>query len=124
MINGLTDLRHPCQVLADLQTVIEEFGSLDGRVVAWIGDGNNMANSWIEAAGLLGFELRLACPEGYEPDHEIFDAQRRVALVCWSPRIRKRRCAVPTSSTPTSGLRWDRRRRPTRPQAVRGILRR
>ncbi len=74
VINGLTDLLHPCQVLADLLTVREEFGSLDGRVVAWIGDGNNMANAWIEAAGLLGFELRLACPEGYEPDRAIFDA--------------------------------------------------
>ncbi len=74
VINGLTDLLHPCQVLADLLTVREAFGSLDGRVVAWIGDGNNMANSWIEAAGLLGFALRLACPEGYEPDRAIFDA--------------------------------------------------
>ncbi len=74
VINGLTDLLHPCQVLADLLTVRETFGSLEGRVVAWIGDGNNMANSWIEAAGLLGLELRLACPGGYEPDRAIFDA--------------------------------------------------
>ena len=77
IINGLTDLLHPCQLLADLLTVQEEFGSLDGRIVAWIGDGNNMANSWIEAAGLFGFELRLACPEGYEPDHQIFEANAR-----------------------------------------------
>jgi ornithine carbamoyltransferase len=74
VINGLTDLHHPCQVLADLLTVREAFGTLEGRVVAWVGDGNNMANSWIEAAGLLGFELRLACPEGYEPDKAVFDA--------------------------------------------------
>ena len=74
VINGLTDLLHPCQLLADLLTVQEEFGSLEGRIVAWIGDGNNMANSWIEAAGLFGFELRLACPEGYEPDRQIFEA--------------------------------------------------
>jgi ornithine carbamoyltransferase len=74
VINGLTDLLHPCQLLADLLTVQEEFGSLEDRVVAWIGDGNNMANSWIEAAGLLGFELRLACPEGYEPNRHIFEA--------------------------------------------------
>ncbi|MEP6591721.1 MAG: ornithine carbamoyltransferase [Gemmatimonadota bacterium] len=73
IINGLTDLLHPCQLLADLQTMREEFGELEGRVVAWIGDGNNMANSWIEAAGLMGFELRLACPEGYEPDRALFD---------------------------------------------------
>ncbi|MES2305588.1 MAG: ornithine carbamoyltransferase [Gemmatimonadota bacterium] len=77
IINGLTDLLHPCQLLADLLTVKEEFGTLEGRVVAWIGDGNNMANSWIEAAGLLGFELRLACPEGYEPDRALFDANSR-----------------------------------------------
>ncbi len=76
VINGLTDLRHPCQILADLLTVQEAFGSLEDRVVAWIGDGNNMANSWIEAAGLLGFELRIACPEGYEPDHTIFEANK------------------------------------------------
>ncbi|HEY4319638.1 MAG TPA: ornithine carbamoyltransferase [Gemmatimonadales bacterium] len=74
IINGLTDLLHPCQLLADLLTVREEFGTLDGRVVAWIGDGNNMANSWIEAAGLLGFSLRLACPAGYEPSRAIFEA--------------------------------------------------
>jgi ornithine carbamoyltransferase len=69
VINGLTDLVHPCQVLADLQTMQEEFGpDLSMLTVAWIGDGNNMANSWVNAAYLLGFELRLACPPGYEPD--------------------------------------------------------
>ncbi len=73
VINGLTDLLHPCQVLADVLTVREEFGSWEGKVVAWIGYGNNMANSWIEAAGMLGFELRLACPEGYEPNHAIYE---------------------------------------------------
>lgn len=76
IINGLTDLLHPCQLLADLLTVREAFGRVEGKVVAWIGDGNNMANSWIEAAGLLGFELRVACPEGYEPDKGIYDANR------------------------------------------------
>ena len=71
VINGLTDLLHPCQVLADLLTVREALGGWDGKAIAWIGDGNNMANSWINAAGTLGFELRLACPKGYEPDPEI-----------------------------------------------------
>src|SRR5918995_738592 len=71
VINGLTDLLHPCQVLADLMTVRETLGGWDDKVVAWIGDGNNMANSWINAAGTLGFELRLACPKGYEPNAEI-----------------------------------------------------
>jgi ornithine carbamoyltransferase len=74
IINGLTDLLHPCQLLADLMTVQEEFGTVETRVVAWIGDGNNMANSWIEAAALFGFELRLACPAGYDPDPAILAA--------------------------------------------------
>ena len=81
VINGLTDLLHPCQILADLMTVREEFGSLDGRIVAWIGDGNNVANSWLHAAGVLGFELRLACPEGYEPDRDIFERAKGHAAV-------------------------------------------
>ena len=76
VINGLTDLLHPCQVLADLLTVRESLGGWDGKVVAWVGDGNNMANSWINAAGTLGFELRLACPKGYQPDGEILDRNR------------------------------------------------
>ncbi|HEV8124885.1 MAG TPA: ornithine carbamoyltransferase [Gemmatimonadales bacterium] len=79
IINGLTDLLHPCQLLADLMTIQENLGSLEGKIVAWIGDGNNMANSWIECAGLLGFELRLACPEGYEPNHDIFEANSKKA---------------------------------------------
>ncbi len=68
VINGLTDTHHPCQVLADLLTVVEQKGSYEGMKVCWVGDGNNMANSWIEAAARLGFELRLACPPGYTPD--------------------------------------------------------
>ena len=73
VINGLTDLSHPCQVLADLFTVREVHGTWEGKRVAWVGDGNNMANSWIEAAQVLGFELRLACPEGFEPNRPIFE---------------------------------------------------
>jgi ornithine carbamoyltransferase len=68
VVNALTDRFHPCQLLADLQTVREELGRTEGVRVAWIGDGNNVANDWILAAGLLGMDLRLACPEGYEPD--------------------------------------------------------
>ena len=77
VINGLTDLLHPCQVLADILTMRQRFGSYEGRKVAWIGDGNNMANSWINAAYRLGFELTLACPEGYEPDPAILERTRR-----------------------------------------------
>jgi ornithine carbamoyltransferase len=83
VINGLTDLLHPCQLLADLLTVREEFGpNLGDLTVAWIGDGNNMANSWLNAAAMLGFELRLAVPEGYDPDPEILERARREGRVC------------------------------------------
>jgi ornithine carbamoyltransferase len=78
ILNGLTDLLHPCQLLADLLTIKENLGTWEGKTIAWIGDGNNMANSWIECAGLLGFELRLACPEGYEPNHEIFEKNSKL----------------------------------------------
>jgi ornithine carbamoyltransferase len=81
VINGLTDLLHPCQVLADLLTVRESLGGWEGKMVAWIGDGNNMANSWINAAGVLGFELRLACPEGYGPNREILERNRKLTRI-------------------------------------------
>ena len=81
VINGLTDLLHPCQVLADLLTVRETLGGWDGKVIAWIGDGNNMANSWINAAGSLGFELRLACPKGYEPNAEILQRNAKKSKI-------------------------------------------
>jgi ornithine carbamoyltransferase len=71
VINGLTDLLHPCQILSDLFTIKEKKGSYDGLKVAYIGDGNNVANSWIEAAARLPLELALACPEGYDPDAQI-----------------------------------------------------
>ena len=82
IINGLTDLLHPCQVLADVMTIQEAFGrDLSGRKVAWIGDGNNMANSWLNAAYRFGLEVRIAVPEGYEPDKEIFERARGAATV-------------------------------------------
>lgn len=73
VINALTDLHHPCQVLSDVMTVVEEKGAIENVKVAWVGDGNNMANSWLQAAASLGFELSLACPEEYEPDREIME---------------------------------------------------
>ncbi len=81
VINGLTDLLHPCQILADILTIRQHLGSIDGRRVAWIGDGNNMANSWINAAYRLGFDLTLACPEGYDPDPAILERAQSVADV-------------------------------------------
>src|SRR5215213_6307265 len=83
VINGLTDLLHPCQVMADLLTIRETLGGWERKIVAWVGDGNNMANSWINAAGSLGFELLLACPKGYEPNGEILErnwARARITL--------------------------------------------
>ncbi len=71
VINGLTDSYHPCQVMADLFTVIEHKGNYRDLVYCWIGDGNNMANSWINAAAVFGFELRVATPAGYEPDPQV-----------------------------------------------------
>lgn len=79
VINALTDLHHPCQILSDVMTVIEKKGDIEQLKIAWVGDGNNMANSWIQAAGKLGFELVLACPEGYEPDEKILAEARNGA---------------------------------------------
>ena len=76
VLNALTDQGHPMQLLADLQTVRRVKGKLQGLRYAWVGDGNNMANSWIEAAGLLRLELCLACPEGYDPDLNMLAAAR------------------------------------------------
>ncbi len=76
IINGLSDRSHPCQALADLQTIRECFGVLDGLPIAYVGDGFNVANSLVETAPLTGIDLRLACPPGYEPLAEIVDAAR------------------------------------------------
>jgi len=71
VINGLTDLSHPCQTLADIMTFEEKLGSIENKTIAWIGDGNNMANSWIHAANVFNFKIRLACPNGRMPDASI-----------------------------------------------------
>ncbi len=82
VINGLSDDLHPCQLLADMQTFLEHRGSIQGKTVAWIGDGNNMCNSYIEAAIQFDFHLRVACPEGYEPDARFLEqAGDRVTVV-------------------------------------------
>ncbi|MBF0296741.1 MAG: ornithine carbamoyltransferase [Magnetococcales bacterium] len=80
IINGLSDDFHPCQVLADLFTYEEYRGSLSGRRVAWVGDGNNMANTWIQAAARLGFQLVLACPVNYGPDAKLLAQAQREAI--------------------------------------------
>jgi ornithine carbamoyltransferase len=74
VINGLTDLSHPCQIMADLQTLIEHGCALPGLEVAWLGDGNNVTNSILEAAGLFKFNVRIGCPSGYDPDPAFVEA--------------------------------------------------
>jgi len=73
VINGLTDLVHPCQLLADMQTWFEHRGDIQGRTVVWVGDGNNMCHSYINAARRFDFQLRIACPEGYDPDPAVLE---------------------------------------------------
>ncbi len=76
VVNALTDLYHPCQLLSDLMTVIEKKGALEPLKIVWIGDGNNMANSWVEAASTFGFSLTLACPDGFGPNETILSRAR------------------------------------------------
>jgi len=78
VINALTDLTHPCQILADVFTYEEHRGSIAGRTVAWIGDGNNMTHSWINGAVAFGYTLNIACPQGYCPDAALLEAARAV----------------------------------------------
>ena len=85
VINALTDMYHPCQLLADMQTYVEHRGNLAGRTVAWIGDGNNMCHSYINAARQFGFALRIACPSGYEPDALLLAAAGETARLVSSP---------------------------------------
>jgi len=73
VVNALTDFYHPCQVLSDLQTIIEHKDGYENIKIVWLGDGNNVAHSWINASAVLGFNLALACPEGYYPDQAILD---------------------------------------------------
>ena len=82
VINGLTDRFHPCQLLADIQTYVEQRGDPAGATVAWIGDGNNMCNSYINAARLCDFKLRIACPEGHLPDQQLMaDNSDRITVL-------------------------------------------
>ncbi len=77
VINGLTDLSHPCQVMADIMTFEENQGVIEGRTIAWVGDGNNVATSWMHAAAKFGFKLRIACPGQLRPDKKVIDAARQ-----------------------------------------------
>ncbi len=85
VINALTDLYHPCQLLADMQTWFEHRGDMQGKTVAWIGDGNNMCHSYINAARQYGFTLNIACPEGYDPDTKVLQAAAASAVIMRDP---------------------------------------
>ena len=85
VINALTDLYHPCQLLADMQTYFEQRGDINGKTVAWIGDGNNMCHSYINAARQYGFTLNIACPEGYDPEASILQAAGASAVIIRDP---------------------------------------
>lgn len=86
VINALTDMYHPCQLLADMLTFDEHRGSIKGKTVTWIGDGNNMCHSYINAAMQYDFQLRIACPEGYDPDETILSAAGDHATIVRSPQ--------------------------------------
>jgi ornithine carbamoyltransferase len=108
VVNALTDNHHPCQALADLLTLRERFGDLHGLRVAYIGDGNNVAHSLIEAAVLTGIDLRLACPEGYWPDREIAAGAR---VVTDAVEAVKGACAVYTDVWVSMGEEAEQKRR-------------
>ncbi len=86
VINALTDSYHPCQLLADIQTYVEHRGNPQGKVVTWIGDGNNMCQSYINAARLCDFELRIACPEGYDPHPALIEENKNRVSIFRDPR--------------------------------------
>ncbi|OUL22940.1 ornithine carbamoyltransferase [Nostoc sp. 106C] len=100
VINALTDAEHPCQVLADLMTIQECFGSLSGLTLTYVGDGNNVANSLMLGCALAGMNVRIATPKGYEPDHEIVEQARAIAnnktevLITHDPEIAAKGAAV------------------------------
>ena len=87
VINALTDDYHPCQLLADIQTYAEHRGSIEGKTVAWIGDGNNMCNSWINAASILNFKLNIACPAGYSPKSTLISEKNDSIRIMHNPQL-------------------------------------
>ena len=103
VINALTDKYHPCQLLADIQTFTEHRGSIKGKTVAWIGDGNNMCNSWINAAIQFNFNLQIACPAGYEPCADLLAEASNLVSLSHNP-VDHRRCC--SSSRAGGRHRW------------------
>ena len=97
VINGLTERFHPCQLLADMQTYFEEKGSIEGKKVAWVGDGCNMCNSYINAAKILNFQLKIATPSGYEPDQTTLDLASDNVELCDLPGKAVENCDLVTT---------------------------
>ena len=112
VINGLSDDYHPCQLLADMQTYYEHRGKIEGRTVAWVGDGNNVCHSYIQAAGLYGFRLRYACPLGYQPDEEIVQNATGFVESCPEPAFAVEGCdLVVTDAWASMGKEQEAKRR-------------
>lgn len=112
VINALTDSFHPCQLLADMQTYFEHRGNITGNTVSWIGDGNNMCNSFINAARLLDFELLIACPESYEPMQKLLDDNKdRVRIVRTPEEAVKNSSLVATDVWASMGQEEERSKR-------------
>ncbi len=111
VINALTDLYHPCQVLADCMTLLEHKGKIEGLKIAFVGDGNNMVNSWLEAAEIVPFAFFLACPPGYEPNRAIQDrARRRGAKITVTHSVKaavQDADAIYTDVWASMGQEWD-----------------
>ena len=105
VINGLTNEYHPCQILADVFTYIEHRGAIRGRSVAWIGDSNNVCNTWLQAAAIFDFKLHISTPPGYEIEKERINRNCEVFADPMAAR------AAPTWSPRTCGPRWASRRR-------------
>jgi ornithine carbamoyltransferase len=108
VINGLTNEQHPCQVLADVFTYIEHRGSIQGKIVAWVGDANNMLYSWLQAAEVFGFHVNVSTPKGYDIDRP---RSRRATSTTPSSPIRPMPARTPTWSPPTCGPAWASRPR-------------
>jgi ornithine carbamoyltransferase len=99
VINSLTDYLHPCQLLADMQTFFEQRGDIAGSSVAWIGDGNNMCHSYINAARLFGFQLKISCPAQYLPDSSLLAANKEHVILCESPQQAVENAALVVTDT-------------------------
>ena len=109
VINGLSDDFHPCQLLADIQTFMEFRGTLEGKTVAWIGDGNNMCQSWIHASMLLDFDLNIACPKGFEPSQQLTSLAKDRVTISQSPRTAARGADLVTTDVFASMGQEDQR---------------